>query len=247
VSFSSIIVSPVVLVPVKNLSSAKQRLADILDQPSRTALAQAMLEDVLAALHDLDRHDLNQHDLNQHGRKQWPQIAIVTSDAYAMKLANQYEFEIIPDPDNPGETGAIEMATRVCVEQGAESTLVIPADIPLIQAWELEEILKRVPAEGSVLVPAADGRGTNAVFRRPANLFPLRFGNDSFKPHHAAAQATGKPCVVLQLPGIAVDVDNPSDLQRLLSLPGETRAQKLAREYVETGKAKALGPQTPTR
>jgi 2-phospho-L-lactate guanylyltransferase len=62
-------------------------------------------------------------------------------------------------------------------------------------------------------------------------LFPLRFGNDSFKPHHAAAQATGKPCVVLKLPGIAVDVDNPPDLRQLLSLPGETRAQRLARSW----------------
>lgn len=216
-SLSAVIVSPVVLVPVKNLSSAKQRLASVLDQPSRTALAQAMLEDVLATL---------------HAWKQRPEVAIVTSDPFAVKLATSYGFEIIPDPDNRGETGAIEMATRVVVERGADSALVIPADIPLIQAWELEEILKHAPTEGSVLVPAADGRGTNAAFRRPANLFPLRFGNDSFKPHHAAAQATGKPCVVLHLPGIAVDVDNPSDLQHLLSLPGETRAQRLGRELV---------------
>ena len=162
---------------------------------------------------------------------------MVSSDPYAVELAREYEFEIIPDPENPGETGAIEMATLLCVERGVDSTLVIPADIPLIQAWELEEILQHAPAEGSVLVPAADGRGTNAAFRRPANLFPLRFGNDSFKPHHAAAQATGKPCVVLNLPGIAVDVDSPADLQQLLSFPGETRAQQLAREYArgETG------------
>jgi 2-phospho-L-lactate guanylyltransferase len=82
-----------------------------------------------------------------------------------------------------------------------------------------------------VLVPAGDGRGTNAAFRRPADLFPLRFGNDSFKPHHAAAQATGRPCVILQLPGIAVDVDNPADLQQLVALPGDTRAQRLLREW----------------
>jgi 2-phospho-L-lactate/phosphoenolpyruvate guanylyltransferase len=123
------------------------------------------------------------------------------------------------------------MATRVCIERGVDWTLVIPADIPQIQTWELDEILKRAPDEGTVLVPAADGRGTNAAFRRPANLFPLRFGNDSFKPHHAAAQATGKPCVVLNLPGIAVDVDNPADLQQLISLAGQTRAQSVAREF----------------
>ena len=87
-----------------------------------------------------------------------------------------------------------------------------------------------------MLVPAADGRGTNAAFRRPANFFPLRFGNDSFKPHLAAAQATGKPCIVLQLPSIAVDVDNPEDLQLLLSHPGETRTQSLIRRWPPEGR-----------
>ncbi len=208
--------SAVILVPVKNLAQAKQRLAAVLDQPARTQLAQAMLEDVLAAL------------AGWAGR---PAVAIVTSDPFAAELARHHGFEIIPDPVNPGETGAIEMATEICVARGAESTLVIPADIPLIEASELELILENAPAAGSVLVPAADGRGTNAAFRRPANLFPLRFGNDSFKPHHASAQATGKPCIVLQLPGIAVDVDNPEDLEQLIKLPGETRAQRLLRTW----------------
>jgi 2-phospho-L-lactate guanylyltransferase len=206
----------VILVPIKNTASAKQRLASVLDQSLRTELAQAMLTDVLATLRSW---------------KDRPKVGIVTSDPYATKLAAEYQFEVIPDPDNPGETGAIEMATRRCVEHGEESTLVIPADIPLIESWELEDIYKNAPAEGSVLVPAGDGRGTNAALRRPANLFPLRFGNDSFKPHHVVAQSTGKPCVVLNLPGIAVDVDNPPDLQHLLSLPGDTRAQRLARSW----------------
>jgi 2-phospho-L-lactate guanylyltransferase len=175
-----------------------------------------MLQDVLVAL---------------HGWKDKPAVALVTGDPFAVSLAGHFGFDVIADPANPGETGAIEIATRDCIERGASSTLVIPADIPLTQSWELEEIMKHAPPEGSVLVPAGDGRGTNAVLRRPANLFPLRFGNDSFKPHHAAAQATGRPCVVLQLPGIAVDVDNPPDLQQLLALPGETHTQKLLREW----------------
>jgi 2-phospho-L-lactate/phosphoenolpyruvate guanylyltransferase len=62
-------------------------------------------------------------------------------------------------------------------------------------------------------------------------LFPLRFGIDSFKPHLAAARATQKPCVILSLPGIALDVDNPADLRQLAEAPGETRAQRLARQW----------------
>jgi 2-phospho-L-lactate/phosphoenolpyruvate guanylyltransferase len=216
----------VILVPVKNLSAAKQRLAAVLDQPSRTELAQAMLHDVVSALAAWTSR---------------PACALVTSDPFAIELARQNDFEIIPDPANPGETGAIEMATLLCVARGIDSTLVIPADIPLIQAIELEQILANAPAEGSVLAPAADGRGTNAAFRRPANLFPLRFGNDSFKPHLAAAQATGKPCIVLQLPCIAVDVDNPEDLQRLRALSGETRTQILLRRWAIDGPFLAAG------
>jgi 2-phospho-L-lactate/phosphoenolpyruvate guanylyltransferase len=227
-----VIGQPVILVPIKNTSTAKQRLASVLDQPSRTKLAQAMLHDVLATLHEWKSR--------QEPDKHCAQVAVVTSDLFAAELAGNYKFEIIPDPANPGETGAIEMATQWCIERGADSTLVIPADIPLIRAWEFDEIFQHAPAEGSVLVPAGDGRGTNAAFRRPANLFPLRFGNDSFKPHHAAAQATSKPCVVLKLPGLAVDVDNPEDLQLLVSRSGETRAQKLAREYTADRKIMAV-------
>jgi len=216
----------VILVPVKNLSAAKQRLAAVLDQPARTELAQAMLQDVVATLAAWARR---------------PACALVTSAPFAIELAKQYDFEIIPDLANPGETGAIEMATRLCVERGLDSTLVIPADIPLIQASELDQILEHAPDEGSLLVPAADGRGTNAAFRRPANLFPLRFGNDSFKPHLAAAQATGKPCIVLQLPGIAIDVDNPEDLQRVLAHPGETRTQSLLRRWSIDSRFPATG------
>jgi 2-phospho-L-lactate/phosphoenolpyruvate guanylyltransferase len=216
----------VILIPVKNLSAAKQRLAAVLDQPARTELAQAMLFDVVTALAAWSRR---------------PACALVTSDPYAVALAAQYAFEIIPDPANPGETGAIEMATQLCVGHGIESTLVIPGDIPLIQPRELDQVLTQAPVEGSVLAPAADGRGTNAIFRRPANLFPLRFGNDSFKPHLAAAHATGKPCIVLQLPSVAIDVDNPEDLQQLLVHPGNTRTQALVRKWALDGRLFAKG------
>jgi len=205
-----------ILVPVKSLANAKQRLASLLDQPTRTNLAQAMLLDVLETLGT------------------WasgPEVSIVTSDPFAVELARRFEFQIIPDNVNRSETDAIEMATRLCESRGVDNTLVIPGDIPLIDTSELEKILEAAPDQGSVLVPAADGRGTNAAWRRPAGLFALRFGNDSFKPHLAAARATQKPCVVLSLPGIALDIDNPSDLRQLAEASGETRSQRLARQW----------------
>jgi 2-phospho-L-lactate/phosphoenolpyruvate guanylyltransferase len=205
-----------ILIPVKNLAMAKQRLAKLFGQAARTELARAMLQDVLEAVGAWAAR---------------PPVSLVTNDPFALDLARQFDFAVITDNENRSETHAIEMATRQCVERGVESTLVIPGDIPLIQTWELEKIVQAAPDEGSVLVPAADGRGSNAVFRRPAGLFPLRFGNDSFKPHLAAARENGKSCVVLSLPGIALDIDNPADLQRLSAAPGETRSQRLVRQW----------------
>lgn len=205
-----------ILIPVKNLDRAKQRLAPILDQTTRTELARAMLHDVMAEIASWEKR---------------PPVGIVTSDAFATDLARQFDFEIIADNSNSGETVAIELATRYCIAHRMDNTLVIPGDIPLLQAAELQSIFQAAPSEGSVLVPAADRRGTNAALRRPAGLFPLRFGNDSFKPHVAAARATGKPCEILQLPGIALDVDNPLDLKDLVAAPGDRRAQRMARQW----------------
>lgn len=206
-----------ILVPVKNLNNAKQRLSQVLDSDQRFALAHAMLQDVFQALAACSRGHA---------------VAVVTSDPRARELAARHSFQVIEDADNRSETDAIAMATRVCGDRGADSTMVVPGDIPLMRPDELEAIFAAEPATGgAVLVPSASGRGTNAALRRPANLFPLRFGNDSFQPHLAAARATGKPVVVLRLPGIALDVDEPADLAGLLAAPGETRTQRLLRQW----------------
>ena len=205
----------VVLIPVKGFVAAKQRLSPVLNSAERSALASAMLEDIFEAL---------------SGWRQRPQVAVVTGDEAAATMARRHGFEIIEDRDCAGETEAISAATSACVRLGAGSTMVIPGDMPLVTAVELQAVLDAWPAQrgpGSVLAPAADGRGTNAVLRRPADLFPLRFGNDSFQPHLRAAQATGFPCSVLRLPGIGLDVDGPADLAALLRGPVRTKSQRL--------------------
>ena len=89
-----------ILIPVKNLSAAKQRLAAVLDQPARTELAQPCCT------------TLSLRSLPGRGARPvlWSPVI-----PFALELAQQYDFEIIPDLANPGETGAIEMATRLCV------------------------------------------------------------------------------------------------------------------------------------
>jgi 2-phospho-L-lactate guanylyltransferase len=205
-----------ILVPVKNLSEAKQRLSPLLTPEERLALARAMCEDVLQALARWQRR---------------PAVAVVTSDPFARDVAARLNFDVVADNENSGETNAIELATSACRERGATSTLVVPADIPLIDETELQKIVDAAPPGGAVLVPDAARRGTNAAWRAPSDLFPLRFGNDSFLPHLAAAKATGLPCVVLELPGIARDVDRPEDLHEIAKAHGETRSQRLIRSW----------------
>jgi 2-phospho-L-lactate guanylyltransferase len=145
-----------ILVPVKNLSGAKQRLAALFDQPTRTELAQAMLFDVLETLGTwTDR----------------PEVAVVTSDPFAIQLAGHFHFLVVPDEANRSQTDAIEMATRFCEARDIASTLVIPRDIPLIHTWELEQILQYAPAQESVLLRAA-GWAQMPSISRPAGYFP---------------------------------------------------------------------------
>lgn len=200
-----------ILVPVKHFENCKQRLSPLLNPEERFALAEAMLQDVATAL-----------DRCAHRND----VALVSGDLRAYRLASQHGFAIIEDPEDPGETGAIEMAMRAAIERGADFILVLPADIPLITAAEVNEIFAAVPPEGTVLVPSASGRGTNAVLQRPPTLFPLRFGNDSFLPHLAAARSTGKAVRVLTLTGVGLDIDEPADLAELIAAPGATKAQR---------------------
>jgi 2-phospho-L-lactate guanylyltransferase len=206
----------ILLIPVKTLANAKQRLADALTQPQRSQLAEAMLRDVMtAATGVIDRID----------------VSLVTGDTRARGLAGEFGFGVIEDVSNESETAAIEMATAWCEVRGYDTTIVVPGDIPLINSTELHRVLDAAPAEGAVFVPAYDRRGSNCILRRPAAIIPLRFGNDSFLPHCDAMRKTGKELVILEMPGIGLDVDNPQELDLLLQRAGDTNAQRLLRSW----------------
>jgi 2-phospho-L-lactate/phosphoenolpyruvate guanylyltransferase len=206
----------ILLIPFKSLATAKQRLAEALDASQRSQLAEAMLRDVMTAAAGVkDRID----------------VALVTGDAHAEMIARELGFIVIEDARNESETAAIEMATAWCEQQGYDTTIVVPADIPLIAADELRRVLDAAPEEGAVFVPAYDRRGSNCILRRPASIIPLRFGNDSFLPHCQAMEKSGKELIILEMPGIGLDIDNPHELELLAARAGNTRAQRLLRSW----------------
>ena len=205
------------LIPVKNLSNAKQRLAEAFDQQHRSLLAEAMLRDVLTAAAGVS----NRLD-----------VYLVTGDSRAHQLAAEFGFGVIEDTRNESETTAIEVATAWCEQRGYDATVVVPGDVPLTTGTELHCVLDAAPDEGAVFVPAYDRRGSNCILRRPASIIPLRFGNDSFLPHCEAMKKTGKPLVIIELPGIGLDIDNPHELEMLVQRAGNTHAQRLLRSWV---------------
>jgi 2-phospho-L-lactate guanylyltransferase len=206
----------ILLIPFKSLATAKQRLAPALSAQQRSQFAEAMLRDVLKAA---------------AGVIPTIDVALVTGDRRAQGIAREFGFTIIEDERNESETAAIEMATARSEQQGYDTTIVIPADIPLIMADELHRVLQSAPLEGAVFVPAYDRRGSNCILRRPASLIPLRFGNDSFLPHCEAMKRTGKELVIFDSPGIGLDVDNPLELELLVRRDGDTHAQRLLRSW----------------
>ncbi|HWR17561.1 MAG TPA: 2-phospho-L-lactate guanylyltransferase [Terriglobales bacterium] len=213
-----------ILVPVKDLQNAKQRLSPCLAPEQRTSLARSMVEDVFDALAPFAAD---------------PGVAVVSGDPWASQQAKARKFTIIIDDLQAGETEAIAMATSFCLNMGSDFTLVFPADIPLITSDEVSNLLTLKPMRGCVIAPAHDQRGTNGILRRPADLIPLKFGNDSFLPHLAAARATGHEVIVRDFPGIGLDIDRPEDVSLLMTKPVRSRAQRLLLEWNVKGEAYA--------
>ena len=198
------------VVPVKETGGAKTRLGDALPAALRPLLALAMVEDVLAALAAA---------CGLGG------VILVTLDPAAQDLAARYGAECRTDGARDGHTGAVTAAARRLAAQGAAGMLTLPGDIPLVTPAEIETMLDaHRPAPSFTIAPSHDEQGSNAILMSPPDAVPLRFGDDSFFPHLAAARARGIEPTVMRLPGIAFDIDNPVDLAHFSHLGSRTRA-----------------------
>ena len=188
-------------VPVKEFAGAKQRLAPLLTPRQRQELAAAMLEDVLAALADTALAG----------------VMVNTVDPLGAELARRYGARVVTDGARDGHTGAVAAMARILAAEGRDSMLTVPGDIPRVTATEIASVIAAsLPAPSVTIVPAHDERGSNAVLCSPPLVMLLRFGDDSFLPHLAAARAIGIEPVIVRLPGIGLDIDQPRDVQALL-------------------------------
>jgi len=191
-----------ILIPVKDLTRAKQRLASLMTQEERTRLAWAMLENTFAAAASARKTD---------------RIAVVTLYPPAIELARKYGMELIAETKQISESASVDFGSREVKKRGASAVLRLPIDLPLVTAGDIETVLEHDgEAPSVVIVPSRDGMGTNAILRRPPDLFPSHFGPGSLAKHLAEAERIKADCRVIELHRIMLDIDDPNDVSEFI-------------------------------
>jgi 2-phospho-L-lactate/phosphoenolpyruvate guanylyltransferase len=190
------------LLPIKDLRNAKQRLAGILTPEERFGLAEAMLADTICAVRGVRRAD---------------KIFMVTNYDLALGIAEENGWEILREKRQISESHSVDAASRICEDRGVKALLRVPLDVPLVQASDIDDLLAVECEEPAlVIVPSRDGMGTNAILRMPPALFPSHFGMGSFAKHVGEAERIGARVIFRRSVRLEMDVDDEADLRVLL-------------------------------
>jgi 2-phospho-L-lactate/phosphoenolpyruvate guanylyltransferase len=163
----------------------KSRLAGALSAGERSELMRTLLERVVGALQEA-------------GVERVTVVSAEPVDGYEVWLDRGLPWN-----------DAISAATAEVVRTPIAA--VVSADLPFLRAEEVEELLAATPERGIAVARALDG-GTNAVSMRPPGLVRTRFGEPGSAAVHAGL---GVAAAIVDLPGLAFDVDTPADLARM--------------------------------
>jgi 2-phospho-L-lactate guanylyltransferase len=201
------------LIPLKDPTHAKTRLAEFLSEDERRRLAWAMFEDVFGAASAARVPD---------------RVVLVSSFPPAVEKARSLGWETLIEESQISESASVDWASGVLSENGFDTVMRLPADLPLVQAEDIDRLLSIVlDSPGALIVPSREGTGTNAIIRRPPALFPSRFGPNSLALHKQEAARVGVECLVVTNERVALDIDEPTDLEALLEEGGASRAVEI--------------------
>lgn len=194
------------VIPVRGSSSAKTRLAPLFTEDERLALVWSMLRRLVR---EIDVSGAIGHTL------------VVTRDPAAV-MANVPEsgaVSVLLQPENSGLNASLEIGRDWAVARGYDVLLVLPADLPLVDAEDLRALVETPGA--LVVAPDRAEEGTNAMridlTHRVRESFRFHMGPGSCRHHLAEAARVGLPTTPLFRPGIAHDLDSPRDWSDLPS------------------------------
>jgi 2-phospho-L-lactate/phosphoenolpyruvate guanylyltransferase len=185
------------VVPVKDLRGTKSRLAPVLDPAARAGLTLYMMGRVVtrALKAGVDA------------------VGVVSPDPIVLDEALKRGATPLAQKSR-GLNPALEEGRLWATENGASALLVLPADLPLIEAEDVTEVL--AGAAGAPVVVAPDGArsGTNALLLRPPDALPFLFGPGSFEAHLGAARDRGAEARVCENGHLSFDLDTAGDLAK---------------------------------
>jgi 2-phospho-L-lactate guanylyltransferase len=176
-----------VLIPVKDFSVAKLRLAPALSPDERARLAREMAQRVVRAAHELP-------------------VAVVCDDRTVADWARALGALVVWAPER-GLNHAVQDGVRHLAALGVAHVTVAHADLPLADdlAWVGEW-------PGVTLVPDRRQDGTNVIALPSECGFVFSYGPGSYRRHLVEAQRLGQPIRVERSPALSWDVDLPADL-----------------------------------
>ncbi|HYA82618.1 MAG TPA: 2-phospho-L-lactate guanylyltransferase [Candidatus Bathyarchaeia archaeon] len=192
------------LVPVKRFESSKSRLSSVLNVVERKELSELLLINTLSVLREASAIS---------------EIVIVSSDQVAMEIARRNGAKVLRESKDGGVNAAIARADDYSSENGAEATLVIPQDLPLLVAADVNMICRKAESADRCLVvsPSIRYDGSNALLRKPSRLLKTSYDEDSFNAHIRAATKVGIPIKVFLSKRIMLDLDTTEDIKILMN------------------------------
>jgi 2-phospho-L-lactate guanylyltransferase len=184
-----------VVIPVRSFEGAKSRLGAVLDAEERRDLVDRLLRRTVAAA------------LATPGVTE---VVVVSPDPEVLEVALAAGARPVVQRSR-GLNPALQEA-RAAIR--ADRIMVLPADLPAVNASDLAAILAAGDATGSpgvVLAPDRHGRGTNALLLTPPDVIDPAFGGDSRAAH--AWLASSAEAAFVEVPGVlGLDIDTPDDL-----------------------------------
>ncbi|MGB3634599.1 MAG: 2-phospho-L-lactate guanylyltransferase [Rubrobacteraceae bacterium] len=192
------------VVPVKDLQGTKSRLKPILDPAGRAGLTIYMMCRVISALREAEVES----------------VCVVSPDRLVLQMAREKEVSTLLQ-ESKGLNPALEEGRRWVMERGASAMLVLPADLPLLDAEDIRAVVSGCGESPSAVISPDDARtGTNALMLHPPDAIPFAFGAGSFEAHQKAAREKDIPLTVVERTHLSFDLDTVGDLSRFRTLEG---------------------------
>lgn len=201
------------ILPVKSPRNAKQRLAGFLSAAEREELARILYRQTLAVLCQAKGID---------------RVAVATSDADVAEHARRSGAMVFSETEQLSHSASADAACSEAIKLGARTALLVPIDVPLVTSADFTR-LAAAARPGVIVVPSADGTGTNALARTPPNAIESRFGPGSCRAHLDQAQSKNIHGEVLRLKGLMFDIDTPEDIAELVSSSHDSDAANFLR------------------